>query len=144
MTMSDRTEVSWSPCGNILYPIVCFTKCWTLLLPYLCATESYEDAPFHTQSQYCHLLLLNLFTCGMFRTGVSGVFNHFPSLLLPLSQPVWNLIQSKQIFKRYVKKDLQLITICFIYILLSVFTFMAVRVVVLVHLRPTIQHLWQI
>ena len=42
----------------------------------------------HTQSWYYHLLPMNLFTCGMFQTGVCGAFPNFPSLLLLLSQLV--------------------------------------------------------
>ena len=35
-----------SPCGNILYTIICFTKYWTSPHPRLWATKPSEDAPF--------------------------------------------------------------------------------------------------
>ena len=37
---------------------------------------------------------LKLFTCGMLKTGVFWAFLNFPSLLLPLSQLFWNVLQA--------------------------------------------------
>lgn len=45
----------------------------------------------------CHLLLpMNLCMCGMFKMGVFSAFHKLPSLLLLLSQLVWNILHQIQ------------------------------------------------
>lgn len=123
-------------CNNLL------TKWWTLFHHCLWSAEPFEDGPF----KLYHVLPMNPFTCRMFQTGVFGAFSNFPSPLLPLYQCVWNMLlasnrylQKRQLIfdevKHYIhffctvfswqygKKDWQIITLLFIYVLHGLSTF---------------------
>lgn len=68
-----------SSCSNILYTTAlhkvvirpCFVNSW-----------AFRWCSFHTQSWFYHLLPMNLFTHGMFQTGVSGASHNYPRLWL--------------------------------------------------------------
>ena len=64
--------------GNILYPVMCITKCWASSHPCLWRTEPFRGY----RSWCCHLLPVNLLTCWMFQTGYYRAFHNFPCLLL--------------------------------------------------------------
>ncbi|MED6233628.1 hypothetical protein ATANTOWER_014208 [Ataeniobius toweri] len=58
----------------------------------------------HFISNYdLHLLSINLFTCGMIQIGVFGSFLNIPSLMLPLSQLSWNVLQASKFFGLNIK-----------------------------------------
>jgi len=70
-----------------------FTKCRTSSHSCLWTTEPFGDTSF-LPNHDTHLFPMNLFTCGMFQTGVFWAFLNFPSHLLPLSQLVWTVLQA--------------------------------------------------
>ena len=49
-----------SPCLNILYTVMCFTKWWTLSRSWLWV---FWECPLQTQSLYYRTLTMNLLTC---------------------------------------------------------------------------------
>lgn len=74
-------------------PTQFFTKWWTSAHPCLWLTEPFGDIPLIPNHDK-HLFPINVFTCGMFKTNVLLTFLKFPSLLPPLSQLFWNMLQA--------------------------------------------------
>lgn len=48
-----------------------------------CEQWSLLNFPVHIQSWYSHLLVINVFTCGMFQTAAFDAFHNFLTPLLP-------------------------------------------------------------
>lgn len=65
-----------SLCGEVLYTI---NKVLNLAPSVLVDDWALGGCPSQTQSWYCHMLPMDLFTCGMFQTGI-----FLGSLLLPM------------------------------------------------------------
>lgn len=94
-----------SPCRDILYDHV-FHRVVKLDPSLLVTNCAFLGGHFHTQSWHYHLLPTNLFTYGIFRTGVFGTSRNFRSLLLHSSQLVWNvLLLPWNSAQAYIKKN---------------------------------------
>lgn len=99
----DSLMILWVVKGEIHnFPCECcpLRKCWiTHLCSFhkvvtICACELESFRVFHTQWGYYRLSQINILTWRMFQTGFVCFlpFHNFPSLLLPLPQPFWNLL----------------------------------------------------
>ena len=97
------------------------TKWCTSPHPCLWMTEPLRDVLF-IPNHSTKLWSINLFTCGMFQTGVFWAFLNFSSLLLPLSQLFWNVLQtSNSKWVNICKKTIKLISLNIKYLVFVVF-----------------------
>ena len=98
-------KVVLSPSFHPSYPIVSFTKLW--------------NSPHHCLwTRLLRLLLsnpINMFPCGILQTGVFWASQNYPSLLLPLSQLLRNLLlasnSERDLFTK-ISETLIILTLC--------------------------------